>query len=988
MPDTIRIQGRPVPGGQRQAPSLGVAARPIDYGMHGAAPDADLVGLIRGLEAFNPALQRYAAQQDQFAREDGSQAGRIAGSKADLTDKAPGDIVPPDLPPETSPAYASSFTQAFKVATAHRLGIQAKAEALSAFEQLRNTEGFVPETWLAQRRQEVLAGINDPDMADVMSRHFGEFEQGLMGEIHRDRIRKRDEARLTTMQQLAADAFTGDLSGPELRRMYDDFFLKTAESLQFDKKQAAALFVARLADLSMEGGGRPEVFDILDAKDKSGVAITSNPELATQVRQLRARAKQHADKWMLDKLEPAHAQTLMEFESDIDTRPEAVTMDRILSHMGQFGAVGTPEKAASLWNRAQAAVQKKAADASLLAAADGGYLWLHKPEDQKKVLSAKFGPVVQQLVAAAQGNDPAAVAQLAQQLMYGQSRTMSSEGVEQLERFLQTSVTNLPAAEGPTPSFLAAAGLYRAFSANPKFRSVYFKGDTADLMDAFNRSLEAHGSAKQAYADAYRAISPEEKAAAEARLKDPAFSKDAMAKAVRNVQGSSWWPRWLGGNGRPKNDSVVSADAAMEAKRYLARVPNASDDQVQNYIAEWAAKNYALDETSGMAVKVPPGMGGQLAQRAISSYSKAALASLRSAGIATTDTTLEFLPTGTEGQYRLVMLTPSGARETVDGMINLSQLIERERFSKLLTADERAQLGAYKAALQSGAELPLLSVETLGKARLTGYVSDAEFRELDRRQTKQFLDRIRAMPSMSFGDPGMDSVGDFSSKPVKVDHKLTADIATQLAFGQSAQAASKHQSLAASLITLGEAVALRPYRDPNPAAGLNIGMGYNLKANAATVDSDLKRAGVPEDKIEGVKAGEVELLPDQATRLLRVTMERHEKSAKAQAERTKAGLWEAMTPQQRAVMIDISWQVGDTEKFSKAWAALAAGDQEAFASSIAVQYRNANGELVKDTRRNRLRANLLAGDETWLTTLQRAAGTPSTKLQALMASTK
>jgi GH24 family phage-related lysozyme (muramidase) len=190
-------------------------------------------------------------------------------------------------------------------------------------------------------------------------------------------------------------------------------------------------------------------------------------------------------------------------------------------------------------------------------------------------------------------------------------------------------------------------------------------------------------------------------------------------------------------------------------------------------------------------------------------------------------------------------------------------------------------------------------------------------------------------------------------------------VALQLAASPVTGAGFEHVGLAGSLIAMREGVSLTAYPDPNPDAGMNIGAGYNLKANAATANQDLKRAGVPEDRIEDVKTGRASLTPDQAKRLIEVATPRYESLARKSADDTAPGLWNRMTTQQRAVMVDIAYQVGDPAQFKKAWAALAAGKTQEFSDETRVFYKNRDGQVVEDNRARELRASMLAGVADW-----------------------
>jgi GH24 family phage-related lysozyme (muramidase) len=218
---------------------------------------------------------------------------------------------------------------------------------------------------------------------------------------------------------------------------------------------------------------------------------------------------------------------------------------------------------------------------------------------------------------------------------------------------------------------------------------------------------------------------------------------------------------------------------------------------------------------------------------------------------------------------------------------------------------------------------------------------------------------------------------------MKTDNVLTARVARELMTAPLTSPTGHHEGLAAALITMGESVALQAYDDPAQGAGKNIGMGYNLQANAKTVRSDLKRALVPEERIDQVLAGEVQLTPEQAKRLLMVAMPRYEKQVQEVAEATSPGLWARMKPVQKAVMVDVAWQVGSTEKFKKAWEAVAANDMEKFTEETKVTYVDRSGTRREDKRRNDLRASMLAGIPHWEALVDKYESLPANKLAAL-----
>jgi GH24 family phage-related lysozyme (muramidase) len=148
------------------------------------------------------------------------------------------------------------------------------------------------------------------------------------------------------------------------------------------------------------------------------------------------------------------------------------------------------------------------------------------------------------------------------------------------------------------------------------------------------------------------------------------------------------------------------------------------------------------------------------------------------------------------------------------------------------------------------------------------------------------------------------------------------------------------------------------------------------------VQADLRRAQVPEERIQAVIDGKADLTKDQAQRLLQVSLPRYETQVKEVANATSPGLYDRMTPQQKAVMLDVAWQVGSTDQFKKAWAALASGDMASFTNETKVFFTDRSGEKKEDTRRNNLRASMLSGLSHWEATVSKFGSLPSNKLQA------
>ncbi|WP_046114471.1 hypothetical protein [Aquincola tertiaricarbonis] len=947
-------------------------------------------GLIAGLSQFNPALAQFNAQQASVANyqaekqevedkrkfaAEGSALGQGIESPRDALTGAP--IVPPQTVPS---AYADTFVNSVQETLAHRTGVQDKAEVVARYNELKDTEGFNAQAFLTEERSKALAGIKDPRAASIVGSHFVELEAMVRAEDERIRLRRRDEVRASSMAQTAADMFTGNMSPSELASTYG-VFQERAKALNYTTKESAQFLLTQLQHESTKLGGSPELFSVFDQKDAEGMTLMArNPQLIPLIDQARHEATKMRDRAIMEGSEIPRTKVLMGIEKQIETDPASVTQDLILSHMGKFGAVQSPGQALSLLSRAQEALAKKTATEAFTADANAGELWRHDAPIQRQVLDSLAGGLVQQMAKATAANDPAAVGQVAHQLMQLHSRTGATEPVDQLQRYVRTLTSNLPNKAGPSSAFQAAGELYKALSANPTYRDMYFNEETSKIMEGYTSAIGAGSDAISAYTQAYQAVSPEAKAAAEAYVKTPAFKAMTQKESHKYVEGTGWLPDWLGGD-RADNRTMVGAAVASELRTWRTRNPFATESDARAYVESWTKKNFVLDKTNNVAVRVPPGLGGPLAQEALTNYSAEVGKRFNVGDRNDADWSIQYVPTGTDGKYHVVAF--NGAATAALGNVDLQELMVKERAKKVLNDEERELLGQMRDAKKGGVLLPL-NPELIAKAEALRILKPAEAKQYREVQQKQLMERIDSTPRMNLGDP---SAAALQLAPARksgnVDNQLTARVAMDLLGSPMYAPQTQHVSLAASLITMGEAVALQPYEDPAHAAGKNIGMGYNLKANEKTVMDDLKRSGVPEERIMDVLDGRAALTPDQAKRLLLTAMPRYEKQVQELAEYASPGLWGRMTPAQKAVMVDVAWQVGDASKFKKAWMALATGDEKTFAAETKVYFTDRSGERKEDTRRNNLRAAMLAGVPYWEATVQKFGSLPSSKLQAM-----
>lgn len=959
-----------------------------DYGFRAASTSGELEGLVKGLSALNPALNEYAQQSAQDAARQANIEGRAAGERADMSQIAASELAGQPLPTSVPPAFDNAYRNGLRGVLASRAGASVKQDMLTQYNEQKDTEGFDPGTFLNKFRSTTMAAFLEPSMAVEVGGHINQAEVAIRSDLERTRMTRQLEATEAAFTEVVRDKLSPTMTSSDLLASYTMDILPAARAINKSPKDAAKVLFNRISVMSDQVGGAPQMFDVFEKEDAEGMTLASrNPELAAQIINGKQAAQQQLTAGIIKRTQV----NLFKSIDELDKMPSsAITVDLLSPMIGETNIFTN-------FNQAHAYLQKRQSEVnrgSELAAVQDN--WNNRtmgrlpPDLQKDVAEANLGPAVDQLFKAAQAGDPQQVAGLAAQLAKEISYRELSVPLPALERFLETLNTGLPNKEGPDRAFLAKAELFKAFSPTPQFRSMYFKGDSEKLMDRYQASMTAGSTSEAAYAMAYQSISPEAKRAAEVAAKDPKFLKAAQG-TVNEVIGSSFWPQVFGGNGRPNNDDVVSADAYTAMLDYKRQNPNAGADEVATFAKGYVANNYVHDTASGNVVKVPKQFANQRTQQALSAYSEDIMAKARLSSRNDGDWQVEYRPEGTEGSVMVVLKNGDGAVTPV-GRTTFGNIVQADLLKKEINHNpgpngepsEALRLQEVRRQVESGQVDPgfmAANRELVTKARALKLMPMSVVQKMDKAVSDGMREQLKSIPRVSFGKP---DYSDLSTIPKRgtavVNNKVTAQVANQFANAPMMGPGLQHQGLAASLITMGEGVVLQAYPDPAKDAGNNIGAGYNLKANAANAPSDLKRAGVPESLIQDVIAGKRQMTTEQVMRLTQVAMPRYENLARDTAEKTSPGLWAKMTPPQKAVMIDVAYQVGSVDQFRRAWSALANGDQEGFIKEAQTTYVNQSGERVTDKRRNTLRAAMLGGSPQWSATIDKYGSLPGSAL--------
>ncbi|NCT81908.1 MAG: hypothetical protein GXC94_02080 [Comamonadaceae bacterium] len=989
-------QPRPqVQQGRSQAPQSTVSARQGSYVSSLPVGNPELAGLMQGLSAFNPALQNLAQAEarrsDQLDQLQAPEAAAQAKAEAQrLEDPVAALYQPtPAAPSNVRPALAPSYLRELNAGTAQRAAQRINADTAEAYFQAVDQPDFKLDTFLAERRRQALAGVADNTAAAVLGGHLDNLDTHLRDDYQRRQVKKLEETNNSILFQDAGDRFSTDLTADGVALEWAGFETRAA-GLGKTPKEAATLLLRQLMANSEKLGGSPELFDAFDRRLADGTTLRSkNPELSAQVDSARQHAATIRDHRIEQENAHSNGKTLDDLYRMIDTGQAAqVTPELLLPHFHKGGAIKSPEQFASILNQARDRAMKDHAATAFDGYADAGMLALLPDNVQGEIATRRLGPALLAMTDRIRAGDAAGASDAMTETVRQVLRWGGSKPVAELTRFVEANLVTVPSAGGPPPAFQALSAMYRALAVAPALRSQYFNEDAQQLLEAYQAHADGGADTKGAYEAAYRTIDPAAKKRAEEFAKTPEYQKLVSDKVAKHVEGSSMFPTWIGGNGRPENVALLKAEGALQLRSMLSRNPNLSESQIEAQLSSWYKNNYVLDTTSQMAVKVPPGLGGADAQTALSEFTarlaKDASLSDRSDGT----WTVQLSPLGAEGKYAVQLALDGIPKKSVPVVMDLATEIKRVAARRVLTPEDKQQLGAYLAAHKKDGSVLDIPPEVMAKGEAMGLVTGSALDAWKDKQSSSIKDRLKRHPQFGFGTNGTGPLQFTNTTSTNaLDIRTTASVATEFLkdFNGSLRPYGGHdpQFLAASLVAMGEGVALTAYDDPARGAGKNIGMGYNLAANKATVDADLKAAGVPESRIESVKAGTLSLTQDQAKRLVMVALPRYMKQTEAVAESVAPGLWSSMTAQQKAVMVDIAYQTGNPKSFVKAWNALKDNDQDAFLAETKTYFTNQAGERQEDTRRAGLRDALLRGPTFWSQRLAEAGRLPGNKLQAM-----
>lgn len=930
-----------------------VAAKPVDA-LVVPSQDWELNGLIDGLKDFNPHLQQYLQTQDRADLKAGGERATANMQLAEIDPLNPTQVsVAP--PPNSSVAFMEGYSNQAGKVLGERLGIQAAARLRAEHDTKKNTEDYNPYEELPGLIKEQTSGLQDPLITSYVAKHLNDTVAGILAEDRTIKYNKFAQDRIADTTVSLNDLAAKSGGDPEkfIAGFNESYSTLWGASQQYmSKNDFAKSVVATVAKYSTDNGGTPLLFDALNKRDKDGMSLAERyPELGVEVARLKHGATEEYKKRLDETNQQSNFLKLSAWDKDLEGgKPK--TDQEIVAELKPGGLFKTHDEAASYKHRQDAKMKESRDLATSLLMINNGTPFLSlSGEQQKKAADFITKPLVDSLHGMM--NDPDQIENIKKagaSLVYlhtSKNITVPNTALAGLMDGL-SKITVDPSGK-PSPRFLAAVELYRTMP--PNIREMYVKDDSKQLLDSYVQSVDNQVEPDAAYKGAYMGISPDVKRATKERMESPegkAVIAKATHKAVDNLEWVMTADYVPGRSNLPDNANIAREPVRAYLASYMATNPGASDDDLQAQAKRYTSNNYVHDVGSNQLVGVPPGVG-QSGKNAI----KLSMELLESQYGKESKPTLVHMG---NGNY-MVFTAPNGGMAAPVATTTWKQIQDKyssshltpEDFSQITSVNKKAAAGTL--TIQDVND----SASLASKLRVLGQSHKLPLGAINRVTNDNFNSVSANTIPLTMGDVGS------AIPPANGDRAANNYVLNSLVGGVGA---SNPLKLSAALTAAREGTVLTASGDPNPKAGNNIGMGYNLNSHQpAETKEHFRRAGINPGSYEAIRAGKMSITYDQAQRLLEVTLPEYRKMAQEVVENQYPGRWKHLTPDQQAVITDVSYQTGrgGVSKFKESISAMFSGDPEKLKGAFRVNYKDSTGTMKEDTNGTTLRSAMLRG---------------------------
>lgn len=974
-----RVEALPQLTPVSQPQDLRVAARPVDQTVTPERGDNLLGELVGGLAAISPQLQQYVQQKNTTDANAAYDAGQAVANRdtESILDPNKAILAADAMPDTVEPAFKNQFEKGYREIIGQRHASKLQDDLLKAWDGVRMDESTDHEKFLRSWVQENTAGFSDPLMLDPISKSLTATAKSIRADARQIAFKRLE---VTTREGIGS-LFGGITNDMSVDQMMGDFYNRIVpQALKtgfVTRSELAGMLLDRVNALSLAMNGRPELFDMLKEFKDPATGLTlaaSNPKVAEAIEVQRAQADAQVERH----LERAQQPLNFAKKNSLLTRAQQGSVPsaaEIQAEIGPRGMFSSDEQALSFMHQLYKVADEARGAQHALALAQGGQLAALKPEEQTKVMDRLTDPLVGALfTAGAQPGGEATFNQAVSQLVHQHQQAGASVANSRLKNLFGTVKQAMPAkGAAPTPMFTSLANIYSQLPAN--LQSAYVPDEDTRLILSRYREARAGGVSTQvdeatAYAQAYASVTPEAKEAGKRMLGTPE-GRAKVKETIDNLTAVVGWRAFLGFETLgtyPTNEDVVTDRVQAAARSYIERMGgNVSESEALSWGKQWFTERFVYEKASNNYVEVPPNQANERTAEALSEYMERTRAQY-----------------GKDAQPRLVHLGNGTYQVQAAGVagsvlahgVTLGEMQDAYKAKRLLSPDEGKQMVTLQRALLDGsvtAEQIEANSTLLSKARTLDVWDREMWGKVDAARTKAFKESmspiLKNVPKASLD--GVDQ-----SRLPSNGNSMKAEIAKS--YWDRGQYGK-------SLTVLAEGVVLQRYEGLAAGEGGNIGMAYNLKANAGHIKEDFRRAGIPAEVTEDVVAGRKALTREQAMRLFDVSYARYESGAAAEIDKLYGkGTWAKLPANRQAVLTDVVYQSGNISQFKQTLDGFINEVGSLDTQNPRVHFRDRNtGQMRPDTGRNNMRLNMLNGMSSFQAVIDRVASQPRNRMEAV-----
>lgn len=301
------------------------AARPVQLGVSAApsgalgspAPYDPSVALASALSGLSPGLHAYVERRQ---KEDASE--QIAqGERARAMQEGPEAVA---MTPEQDPHWQIGYMKMH----GQMRGMQDSAGVREEFEQERQKPGFNFDGFIAQKRKDLLAGMNDKDALAGYLPQIQQTEAQLRSEFVKQTVDRVREERQNAVSVAIGDAIQRlpEASHEEASQHYEALMTQAYQN-GIPKAEFTRRYIQAIVQ---DPHTSPADFDHLYAKDSSGVAPAYRVDergntFVGEIERARKLAEHREDVAHADKQREANVHQAVWLDEVLDTNPMAIS---------------------------------------------------------------------------------------------------------------------------------------------------------------------------------------------------------------------------------------------------------------------------------------------------------------------------------------------------------------------------------------------------------------------------------------------------------------------------------------------------------------------------------------------------------------------------------------------------------------------------------------------------------------------------------------